>query len=182
MEGNMDEVLDDLPPDVRAEAARIAAKAGLRADDPAWVLARLIAESQLEVLSRTDSLPARIDEAGQRFGQALAGVATPVVEALGKVEVVVQRQLSDIDKKLDQAASKKVDSVTGIWADAAHLEVQKRLKNEGRRSVLIWGIAGAAVAVAMMVVGGLVWNVAIKTGSVYECQTFHGELWCRVRN
>lgn len=182
MEGNMDEVLDDLPPDVRAEAARIAAKAGLRADDPAWVLARLIAESQIEVLSRTDSLPSRIDEAGQRLGQALAGVATPVAEALGKVESVIQKQLGDIDKKMDQAASKKVDSVTGVWADAAHKEVQKRLKNEGNRSVLIWGIAGAAVAIAMMVVGGLVWNIAIKSGSVYECQTFKGELWCRVKN
>lgn len=182
MEGNMDEVLDDLPPDVRAEAARIAAKAGLRADDPAWVLARLIAESQHEVLSRTDSLPSRIDEAGKRFGQALAGVASPVAEALGKVEVVVQRQLSDIDRKLDQAAKGKADSVAGLWAAAAHKEVHKRLKNEGKRSVLIWGIAGAAMAVAMMVAGGLIWNIAIKSGSVFECQTFQGELWCRVKN
>lgn len=135
-----------------------------------------------QATSSAETLPSRIDEAGQRFGHALSEAATPVAEALGKVELVVQRQLSDIDKKLDQAAKGKADAVAGLWADAAHKEVQKRLKNEGKRSVLVWGIAGVAVAVAMMVAGGLVWNIAIKSGSVYECQTFKGELWCRVEN
>jgi len=135
-----------------------------------------------QATSSAETLPGRIDEAGQRFGHALSEAATPVAEALGKVEVVVQRQLSDIDKKLDQAAKGKADSVAGLWADIAHTEVQKRLKSEGRRSVLIWGIAGAALAVTLMVAGGVIWNLAIKSGSVYECQTFHGELWCRVRN
>ncbi|ACX95776.1 hypothetical protein [Halothiobacillus neapolitanus] len=139
-------------------------------------------ENIRQATSSAETLPSRIDEAGKRFGQVLSEAATPVAQGLGKVEVVVQRQLSDIDKKLEQAASKKVDSVTAVWADAAHKEVQKHLKNEGKRSVLIWGIAGAAMAVAMMVAGGLIWNIAIKSGSVYECQTFHEELWCRVRN
>lgn len=51
-----------------------------------------------------------------------------MAEALGKVEIVVSKQLSNIDKKLDQAAKGKADSVAGLWADAAHKEVQKRLK------------------------------------------------------
>lgn len=132
--------------------------------------------------SSAETLPSRIDEAGLRFGQALSEAATPVAMALGKVESVIQKQLGDIDKKLDQAASKRADSVAGLWADAAHFEVQKRIKKEGRRGVLMWSIIGAVVAAAMMTLGGVVWNLAIESGSVYPCQTFKGELWCRVKN
>lgn len=135
-----------------------------------------------QATSSAETLPNRIDEAGQRFGKALSEAATPVAEALGKVEIVIKKQLADIDKKLDQAAKGKADSVADLWADAAHAEVQKRLKSEGRRNVLIWGIAGAALGVALMVAGGLVLSFAIKSGSVYECQTFQGELWCRVKS
>jgi hypothetical protein len=135
-----------------------------------------------QATSSAETLPNRIDEAGQRFGHALSEAATPVAEALGKVEIVIKKQLADIDKKLDQAAKGKADSVAGLWADIAHAEVQKRLKNESRRGALMWSVIGAAMAISLMVMGGLAWNIAIKTGSVYECQTFHGELWCRVKS